>query len=86
MYKLPNNGFDGILLGDTWVPNNEQNADWQRYQAWLADGNEPMQPDELPVVKPTVDDAKRLNTLIHFVASLPNAPQDVKDLNGDKNG
>jgi len=42
MYKLSNNGFNGVQREDgAWVPNEPTNAAWQDYQAWLADGNTP---------------------------------------------
>lgn len=44
-YKLTNNSTipvvktqDGIK---TEIPNAEDNRDWQEYQEWLAQGNEP---------------------------------------------
>lgn len=42
MYKLPSNGFDGILAADgRWIPNDDSNRDWVDYQAWLQEGNTP---------------------------------------------
>lgn len=40
MYKLMGQGI--LRLEDqTWIPNSADNQDWQEYQAWLAEGNEP---------------------------------------------
>ena len=45
---------DGILKLDDnlWIPEHADNADWQQYQHWLSEGNEP-----LPINKPTIDNA-----------------------------
>ena len=32
------------LPDGAWVPNDEQNTDWQAYQVWLAAGNTPLPP------------------------------------------
>lgn len=46
-YKLVGTG---VLKDDVYmIPNNPSNTDWQQYQEWLADGNEPLPlhtPDE----------------------------------------
>jgi hypothetical protein len=50
MYKLRNLPFGGqdiIRLSDNAViPMAEANTDYQQYLAWLAEGNEPLPPDE----------------------------------------
>lgn len=38
LYKLTSNG---VSTGNTSIPNNPQNADWQAYLAWVAAGNTP---------------------------------------------
>ena len=57
MYKLPSQ----VLSGDKWItpqyvtrlPDNatvpfaEDNTDYQKYLAWLAEGNEPLPADEV---------------------------------------
>lgn len=40
MYKLTENGV--LRIADqTVIPNNVENRDWQDYQTWLSNGNEP---------------------------------------------
>lgn len=43
MYQLKE-GFDGIFRveDEAWIPNNIDNRDWRKYQAWLAEGNQPL--------------------------------------------
>ena len=33
--RLPDNAF---------IPNEDQNTDWQQYQVWLSEGNQPLPP------------------------------------------
>lgn len=41
MYKLAENGV--IRLKDNvFIPNDPANTDWQEYQEWLEEGNEPL--------------------------------------------
>lgn len=35
IYRLPDNAT---------VPNDLENTDWQQYQVWLLDGNQPLPP------------------------------------------
>ena len=50
MYKLRNLSFgkqDIIRLQDNaFIPFDPANADFQEYQRWLAEGNEPLPADE----------------------------------------
>jgi len=52
MYKLNTPpGFDFATMvyrisDKTFIPFDESNTDYQMYLAWLAEGNEPLPPDE----------------------------------------
>lgn len=48
MYQLSE---DGILKLDDnlWIPEHADNADWQTYQQWLKEGNEPFPMDPPPI-------------------------------------
>ena len=32
------------LPDNTYIPNDDQNTDWQQYQVWLSEGNTPLPP------------------------------------------
>lgn len=52
MYKLLKDKIRGTvrtvirLEDNACIPMNEANTDYQAYLAWLAEGNEPLPPDE----------------------------------------
>ena len=48
MYQLSE---DGILKLDDnlWIPERADNADWQQYQQWLSEGNEPLLINKAPI-------------------------------------
>jgi hypothetical protein len=43
MYKLVK-GFEGVfrMADEAWIPSVVGNRDWDAYQEWLAEGNEPL--------------------------------------------
>lgn len=49
-YKLSNNCPGVGVTNDqgikSWIPEAEENADWQAYQRWLALGNTPTPADD----------------------------------------
>jgi hypothetical protein len=53
-YKLLNDPLTGeqanmvVLDGEFFIPFAEDNAHYQRYLEWLAEGNEPLPADEPP--------------------------------------
>jgi len=51
MYKqyIPVNSGDNFIIRLTdgaWIPVSDGNTDYQAYLQWLAEGNEPLPPDE----------------------------------------
>jgi hypothetical protein len=52
---MQNKVSDSIIQRDddgAFVPNDPDNIDWQAYQAWLAEGNQPTPYTPPPVAKP----------------------------------
>lgn len=48
MYKLTNNGVIR-LYDNAYIPDCDDNRDWQEYQQWLSEGNEPLPMDPSPI-------------------------------------
>jgi hypothetical protein len=49
MYKLmPQNNQVMRIADNAVIPFDPANTDYQQYLAWLAEGNEPLPPDEVP--------------------------------------
>ena len=51
MYKLKKDSYgniNGVIVEDQWmtIPFDPENTDYQAYLQWLAEGNEPLPPDE----------------------------------------
>ena len=48
MYQLTESGV--LRLKDqAWIPDCADNRDWQQYQQWLSEGNEPLPMDPSPI-------------------------------------
>ena len=52
MYKIhpPSDYSDKFIIrlsDNVWIPLDPANISYQEYLAWLAEGNEPLPPDEL---------------------------------------
>jgi len=45
-YVLNNETYIHDLENDVQIPRDPANTDYQEYLAWLAEGNEPLPPDE----------------------------------------
>jgi hypothetical protein len=45
-YDITGNIASGIkrLPDNAFIPNDPANVDWQQYQVWLLDGNQPIPP------------------------------------------
>lgn len=50
-YKLTACGVQR-LSDDAWIPDDQDNMDWQNYQTWLKVGNAPAPADPLPPIAP----------------------------------
>ena len=51
MYQLKNSPTTGELMtgvlrvaDNAYIPNDPENTDWQQYQVWLSEGNQPLPP------------------------------------------
>lgn len=60
--KITNSGIVG-LPENCWIPNDNQNSDWQQYQMWLAQGNIPLQPNQ-PTPEQLIEQCKETATII----------------------
>lgn len=48
MYKLTNAGNIFCIENNSFIPTDAENADYQAYLLWVADGNSPDSADDLP--------------------------------------
>lgn len=60
-YMYTGDLYDGVkrIADGMIIPNAAGNKDWQAYQVWLAEGNEPNPADPPPLVKVDVRDANQ---------------------------
>lgn len=60
MYQLVHDGQSiKMIVGGAvaaWIPVDPHNRDYQRYQAWLAEGNTPDPADPIPDAEPSRDE------------------------------
>src|SRR5438874_12568920 len=62
MYQLQQNDFAITRLSDnSCIPINPNNSDYQEYQVWLAEGNQPLAPgnEAKPTPQDQIDEIER---------------------------
>ena len=91
MYKLSKSGVS--LDGNTHIPADPDNRDWQEYQMWRAAGNTPLPADPEPDLTAEVAkaklaeiDRKSIRAIREWLAKRADAPATLKALETEADG